>query len=143
MTTHQSTQSTRTPAAGRPAAGPLRLFLALDAAVTAANGLIYLLAAHPVGRLLDVPGGFLRGIGVFLTLYGIAVAALAARPLPPSAGTKAVIETNALWALASLAAVLFGWLEPSATGTVWIPLQALLVAAFAALQLGALRAIRR
>jgi hypothetical protein len=121
------------------AAGPLRLFLALDAAVTGANGLIYLLAAGPVGRLLDLETGFLRGIGAFLTVYGIVVAALAAKPLPPSAATKAVIEVNVLWAVASVAAVVFGWVDANTVGTVWIPLQALVVAGFAALQLGALR----
>ncbi|ESP95796.1 hypothetical protein KQH42_29810 [Streptomyces sp. CHA1] len=138
MTTQQTTRT----AATATTAGPLRLFLALDAAVTGANGLIYLLAAGPVGRLLDVDSNFLRGIGVFLTVYGIAVAALAAKPLPSSAATKAVIEINALWALGSIAAVVFGWLDPNTVGTVWIPLQAVLVAAFAALQYGALRKTR-
>ncbi|EPH39680.1 hypothetical protein ABT390_33670 [Streptomyces aurantiacus] len=136
MTTNQATGS----AVGeRAAAGPLRLFLALDAAVTGANGLIYLLAAGPVGRLLDVDSAFLRGAGAFLSVYGVLVALLAARPLPPAGATKAVIEVNAVWAVASLAALLLGWLEPSTAGAVWIPLQALVVAAFAALQLGGLR----
>ncbi|GGS25441.1 hypothetical protein GCM10010252_75650 [Streptomyces aureoverticillatus] len=142
MTTNQATGTAAGggPAAGTAAAaGPLRVFLALDAAVTGACGLIYLLAAGPVGRLLDVEGAFLRGAGAFLTVYGVLVVLLAARPVPPAAATKAVIEVNVLWAVASLAALLFGWLEPSVAGTVWIPLQALVVAAFAALQLGGLR----
>ncbi|MDN0197931.1 hypothetical protein [Streptomyces sp. S.PNR 29] len=141
MTTNQATRI----AAAHPtaAAGPLRLFLALDAAVTAANGLIYLLAAEPVGDLLGLERGFLRGIGAFLAVYGVLVAALAARPLPPSAATKAVIEVNILWALASIAAVVFGWLDADTAGTVWIPLQALVVAAFAALQFSALRKAHR
>lgn len=141
MTTNQATRSAAA-AGGTAAAGPLRLFLALDAVVTGANGLIYLLAAGPVGDLLDVDSAFLRGTGAFLAVYGVLVGLLAARPLPPAAATKAVIELNALWAVASLAALVFGWLEPSWAGTVWIPLQALVVAAFAGLQFGALRKIR-
>ncbi|MFD9074668.1 hypothetical protein ACFVZ2_32315, partial [Streptomyces lasiicapitis] len=78
MTTNQATGTTTGPAAGTAAAaGPLRLFLALDAAVTGANGLIYLLAAGPVGRRRDVdsavlraPRGVLGGSG-----GGVAVAA--------------------------------------------------------------------
>ncbi|GGO59854.1 hypothetical protein ABT039_08160 [Streptomyces lasiicapitis] len=140
MTTNQATGTTTGPAAGTAAAaGPLRLFLALDAAVTGANGLIYLLAAGPVGRLLDVDSAFLRATGAFLAVYGVLVAVLAARPVPSAAATKAVIEVNVLWAVAGVAALVLGWLEPSTAGLVWIPLQALVVAAFAALQLGALR----
>ena len=137
MTTNQATRIT---VVGTPAAaGPLRLFLALDAVVTGANGLIYLLAAGPVGRLLDLESGFLRIIGTFLTVYAIGVAVLAAKPLPPATATKVVIEVNALWALASIAAVVFGWLDPNTVGTVWIPLQALVVAGFAVLQFRGLR----
>lgn len=139
MTTSQS-PARAVPAAGSTAAArPLRLFLGLDAAVTGANGLIYLLAAGPVGDLLDMNTGFLRGIGAFLTVYGILVAALASRPVPSTAGTKLVIEANLLWAVASVAAVVFGWLDPNAIGTAWIPMQAAVVAAFAVLQMKALR----
>ncbi|MFF7234883.1 hypothetical protein [Streptomyces collinus] len=121
------------------AARPLRTFLALDAAVTAANGLIYLLAAGPVGDLLGLGSGLLRGIGAFLTVYGALVALLASRPVPGRAATKAVIEANALWALASVATAVFGWFGPNTVGTVWTVLQAAVVAVFAALQASALR----
>ncbi|WP_217208466.1 hypothetical protein [Streptomyces sp. AC550_RSS872] len=139
MTTSQS-PARAVPAQGRAeAARPLRLFLGLDAVVTGANGLIYLFAAGPVGDLLGIDTGFLRGIGAFLTLYGTLVAVLASRPVPSTAATKAVIEANLLWAAASVAAVVFGWLETDTAGTVWTPLQAAVVAAFAALQMNALR----
>ncbi len=52
-----------------------------------------------------------------------------------------VIEANVAWSLASLAALVL-WLEPDAPGALWIPAQAAVVAAFAALQYRALRAIR-
>ena len=124
------------------AATPLRRFLALDAVVTAGNGLIYLVLAGPVGRLLDISSGFLRGVGVFLVLYGLDVGFLASRRIPSAAWTQVVIELNLLWAVASVAALVFGWLEPSTAGAVWIPLQAAVVAGFALLQHGALKKLR-
>lgn len=117
----------------------LRRVLALDAVVTAANGLIYLVASGPVGRLLDVPAQLLVGLGIFLLVYGAAVGYLAARPVPPTPGVRAVIVANTAWVAASLAALLFGWLDPSTTGMVWIPLQAALVGGLAALQAAGLR----
>ncbi|MFE9449689.1 hypothetical protein [Streptomyces sp. NPDC006739] len=140
MTTSQTPARALTVTSARAAAArPLRTFLALDAAVTAVNGLIYLLAAGPVGDLLDLGTGFLRGIGAFLTVYGGLVALLASRPVPSTAATKAVIEANALWAVASVATAVFGWFGPNTVGTVWIPLQAAVVAAFAVLQASGLR----
>ena len=121
------------------AATPLRRALALDAVVTAGNGLIYLVAAGPVGRLLDISTGFLRGVGVFLVIYGLEVAFLASRRDPSAAWTTVVIELNLAWAVASIAALIFGWLEPSTAGMVWVPMQAAVVAGFALLQRAALK----
>jgi hypothetical protein len=112
----------------------LRRVLALDAAVTAGNGLIYLVAAAPVGRLLDVRSDLLTGLGIFLLAYGAAVGYLAAQPAPPSGWVRVVIGANIAWVAASLSAMLFGWLDPSTAGKVWVPLQAAVVAGFAALQ---------
>lgn len=139
MTTSQ-TPARQVATTGRAAAArPLRMFLAVDAAVTAANGLIYLLAAGPIGDLLDLDTALLRGIGAFLTVYGAFVALLASRPVPSTAATKVVIEANLLWAVASIATVAFGWLDPNGIGTAWIPMQATVVAAFAVLQINGLR----
>ncbi|MFF7971119.1 hypothetical protein [Streptomyces sp. NPDC007905] len=143
MTTSQTPAYAAThPPTRAAAARPLRTFLALDAAVTAANGLIYLLAAGPVGDLLGLGTGLLRGIGVFLTVYGALVALLASRPVPGTAATKAVVEANALWAVASVATAVFGWFGPNTVGTVWTVLQAAVVAAFAVLQTSGLRRLR-
>ncbi|MET9442685.1 hypothetical protein [Streptomyces sp. NPDC006610] len=117
----------------------LRRFLALDAVVTTANGLAYLVASGPLGRLLGVDSGLLLGIGAFLVLFGAGVGSVAARRLPPALAVKWVVEANLAWAVASLVA-LFAWFDASLAGTVWIPAQALTVAGFAALQHMALRA---
>ncbi|MQT01456.1 hypothetical protein [Streptomyces jumonjinensis] len=142
MTTHSPAATATVRRTTASAATPLRRFLALDAVVTGGNGLIYLLASGPVGRLLDVNAGFLQGIGVFLTVYGLYVAYLATRPEPPVGGTTFVIDANYLWAVASVASLLFGWLDPNTTGTLWIPAQAVVVAAFAVLQQVGLRKMK-
>ncbi|MFE9660872.1 MULTISPECIES: hypothetical protein [unclassified Streptomyces] len=119
----------------------LRRFLALDAVVTGVNGIAYLAASGPLGRLLGVDRGLLLAIGGFLTLYGIGVAVLGAQRAPWTVGVRAVIEGNAVWAVLSVIAVLF-WLSPTTAGAVWVPLQALTVGGFALLQHLALRAVK-
>ncbi|WP_369211813.1 hypothetical protein [Streptomyces flavofungini] len=119
----------------------LRRFLALDAVVTAGNGVAYAAASGPVGRLLGVDSGLLLALGVALAVYGAAVGYLAARKSPPTLAVRAVIEVNALWAVLSVVAVAV-WFSPTVAGAVWIPAQAVVVGGFAALQYAALRAGR-
>ncbi|MFE0106313.1 hypothetical protein [Streptomyces sp. NPDC059009] len=119
----------------------LRRFLGLDAVVTGVNGLAYAAASGPLGRLLGVDGELLLTLGLGLVVYAAGVGVLAARTRPPVLGVRAVVEINAVWAVLSVVA-LAAWLSPSAAGAVWIPLQALVVAGFAAVQHGALRAGR-
>ncbi|MFJ4206296.1 hypothetical protein ACIP2Y_42665 [Streptomyces sviceus] len=117
----------------------LRRFLALDAAVTGANGLVYLLGSGPVGRFLGVDSGLLRGLGAFLVAYGVVVGVLASRGRPRALAVRAVVEANLLWATVSCAALGL-WLSPSTAGAVWTVLQAITVAGFALLQYAALKA---
>ncbi|WP_351222813.1 hypothetical protein [Streptomyces sp. NPDC002133] len=118
----------------------LRRFLALDAVVTAANGLAYLAASGPLGRLLGVDATLLLALGVFLALFAAGVGLLAARPQPPAGPVKLVVDANAAWVVLS-AVALVAWLEPSTVGALWIPMQAVTVAGFAGLQWSALRAL--
>ncbi|WP_055699627.1 MULTISPECIES: hypothetical protein [Streptomyces] len=119
----------------------LRRFLGLDAVVTAGNGLAYAAASGPLGRLLGVDAGLLLGLGVGLVLYAAGVGLLAARTNPPPLAVQAVVEINAVWAVLSVVA-LVAWFSPSTAGAVWIPLQAVVVGGFAALQYAALRAVK-
>ncbi|SDJ52982.1 hypothetical protein [Streptomyces indicus] len=134
-----------------PLAGPLRtrepraalrLFLGLDAVVTGANGLAYVLANGPLGRLLGVGSGLLLALGAGLVVFAAGVGLLAARQRPPVLPVRAVVEINLAWAVMSLVALVV-WFSPSTAGTVWIPMQAVTVAGFAALQYTALRAMTR
>ncbi|MFE2941501.1 hypothetical protein ACFXKG_20930 [Streptomyces sp. NPDC059255] len=118
----------------------LRRFLALDATVTGVNGLAYVTSSGPLGRLLGIDGTFLFGVGVFLVLFAAGVGLLANRRQAPRPAVKVVVEANLLWAVLSVAALLF-WFGPTTAGAVWIPAQALTVAGFAVLQWSALRRI--
>ncbi|MGC9539335.1 hypothetical protein [Streptomyces sp. UG1] len=117
----------------------LRRFLALDAVVTGANGLAYLVASGPLGRFLGVDSTLLLALGAFLAGYAAAVGLLASRARPAALPVRAVVEANLAWAVLSLLALVL-WLSPTAAGAVWTVLQALTVAGFAALQYAALKA---
>ena len=119
--------------------GLLRSALALDAAVTGLNGAAYVIAAGPIGDLLGLDAALLRGVGAGLVAFALVVA-LAARQAVPARGlVTAIIVLNACWAAASVVAAVAGWGTPETAGTVWIVLQALVVAAFAELQLAGVR----
>jgi hypothetical protein len=138
-----SVQSSATVPHARPAVSTgnalLRFALKLDAVVTGANGVAYLAAAGLLDGPLGVPDGFLRGIGAFLVAYAAVVWLLATRPSIPRAGVEAVIAANATWAIGSVVMLALDWHSPTVGGGVWIALQALVVAGFAALQYVAAR----
>ncbi|MGW7055854.1 hypothetical protein [Streptomyces sp. NPDC054887] len=117
----------------------LRRFLALDAVVTTGNGLVYVAASGPVGRLLGVGSGLLLGLGVLLVVFGAGVGYLASRREPATLPVRAVVEVNLAWAVAGLVALVL-WFSPTTAGAFWIPAQAAIVACFAGLQHLALRA---
>jgi hypothetical protein len=115
-----------------PAGGLLRAALKLDALVTGANAVAYLALAGPLADLLGVPAGALRAIGAFLAVFAAGVWVVAARPNPPA--VRAIVAANVAWAAASLVAVAAEAWSPTTAGAVWIALQAVTVALFAALQ---------
>ncbi|MEU1513420.1 hypothetical protein ABZ490_14890 [Streptomyces sp. NPDC005811] len=117
----------------------LRRFLAVDAVVTGVNGVAYLTASGPLGRLLGVDATLLLALGAFLTVYAAAVAVLASRARPAALPVRAVVEANLTWSVLSCVALAL-WLSPTAAGAVWTVLQALTVAGFAVLQHLALKA---
>jgi hypothetical protein len=130
MTT--STTTTSNPALSREAL--LRLVLKLDAVVTGANGVAYLAAAGPLEELLGVDAAVQRPIGAFLMLFAAGVWLVATRPAISRSAVMAIAGANVLWAIASLTFALAGVSSPTAAGTVWIVLQALVVGGFAFLQ---------
>jgi hypothetical protein len=116
------------------AGGLLRAALKLDALVTGANAVAYLALAGPLADLLGVPSGALRAIGAFLAVFAAAVWVVAARPVPNRAAVSAIVAANAAWAAGSLVAFAADAWSPTTVGAIWIVLQAVTVALFAALQ---------
>jgi hypothetical protein len=112
----------------------LRLALRLDAVVTAANGAAYLALAGPLEDLLGLSPDLLRPAGAALLAFAAAVWLTAARRPASRGAVLAIVAVNALWVTASLALAVLGWGSPTTAGTVWVVLQALVVAAFADVQ---------
>lgn len=120
----------------------LRLSLRLDAVVTGVNGLAYLALAKPLESLLGLDTEIGIPIGIFLALYGVAVAIIGTRQSISTTATRVVIAGNAAWVVVSLAALVEGALELNLVGSVWTVMQAATVGGFAALQYLGLRKAR-
>ena len=117
----------------------LKTALLLDAAVTGANGLAYLAGAAVLDSLLGPSSTHVLVIGAVLTVSAVILGVTGTRrPIPRGWATFAA-EVNIVWAIGSVAVVVLGWFDLTTTGAVWTIMQAGVVAAFAALQLTALR----
>jgi hypothetical protein len=121
----------------------LRLALGLDAVVTGANGVAYLVAADALDGLLGLPVALQRGVGAFLVVFAALVGIAATRPVIARPAVGAVVAANLLWAAGSVVVAVLGVGSPTTAGTVWILLQAAVVAAFAAVQTAGLRRTAR
>lgn len=117
----------------------LRRALLADVAVTGSAGLLLTVFAAPLGDLLGLPVTLLRTTGIFLLPYTGVVVAIATRTPIPRTGAWAIVALNLLWAAASLALLLTGWVDPSTLGIAFAIAQALAVAAFADVQYLGLR----
>jgi hypothetical protein len=126
---------------GTRSLSPIR-WIRIDAAMSAASGLLLAAASPALDGPLGAPIAFLVPLGAFLLAYAAALAGLA-RAGAPSTGVKAVIAGNALWVVASVVAVLTDVLTLTTAGTVIAIVQAAAVALVADMQLVALRAAAR
>lgn len=117
----------------------LRLVLRLDALTCAVNGLVYLAVSGPVGRLLGVPAGVLVGLGAFLAVCAVFFWRVAAADPVRRPAVLSVIGVNALWVVDSLVVAAAGWFDLTTVGTVWVVLQAAVVAGLAVAQYAGLR----
>ena len=133
MSTQSLTASA--PAATRSRDGLLRGAFKVDAVASVASGLAYLVASGPLSDLLGLPSAFLLAVGAFSVAYGSYAWYLGSRPRVSPAAGRAIAIGNLGWAAASIAMVVFGWHDPTTTGSIWIVLQAVLVSGFADAQL--------
>lgn len=119
----------------------LRLALRLDALATALVGVATAAGALVLDDVVGIMASVLVGIGAFLVAYSVAVWLVAARPLINRLATWAVIGLNAAWAIGTVVAAVAA--ELTAIGVAVTVVQALAVAAFAELQLTAVRRCTR
>ncbi|NEE03370.1 hypothetical protein [Phytoactinopolyspora halotolerans] len=117
----------------------LRWALEIDGAVSALNGLAYVVAAGALSDLLGLPTALLVPAGAFLVVYGLVLVAMSMRSTVGRAVVRTVIVLNALWVADSIVVAASGWFDASTAGIVWILLQAAVVAGFAVAQAGGLR----
>ncbi len=115
--------------------------LRLDAAVSGLTGLAMLALAGPLGELLDLPVGLLRGAGAILLVLILGLFWLASQRTISRAALLAVAGINVVWAIDSVVLLLTGWVEPNALGIAFVLFQAVVVLLFAGLQILAARRI--
>lgn len=136
-----STTTSPSPPLAQTNDGFLRAALLIDAAVTGANGLAYLVAATLLTTLLGPPVPFLIGIGGFLATCAAVFLLVGRARRIPHAGVWFAIVVNVAWAVASVIYTLTAdWLTP--IGQLWAVLQALVVFGFSVAQLIGLRRAR-
>jgi len=114
--------------------GFARMALKLDAVATGLNGIAYLALATVLDSFFGVTTAVQYPVGAFLLLYALGVLAIGTRKEINRTGLTAVIVANALWVVLSLVVLISGVLSPTGVGSLWIVLQSLTVAGFAALQ---------
>lgn len=120
----------------------LRRVLLADAVASGAMGLLLCAAATQLEALLGLPAQLLRVAGLALLPFAALVALLATRGTIRRGAVWAVIAVNAIWVVDSIALLLSGEVTPTLPGQVFVAGQAIVVAVFAELEVGALRRAR-
>jgi hypothetical protein len=117
----------------------LRIVLAADAVSAGAMGLMLLFGPAVLLDLLGLPEALTRSAGIALLPFAALAAFAATRATPPRVAVWTIIALNLAWAVESVVTVAGGFIGPTPIGVAFVLAQAVLVAAFAAVQLAALR----
>jgi hypothetical protein len=120
----------------------LRRVLWFDAATCLITGTVFLAAGAAVERLLAIPAPLARALAVVLLAFGAFVAWVGMRRELMRPAVWAIVLANASWAVESVLALVFGWLQPDALGQWFVMAQAAAVAVIAELQFIGLRRAR-
>jgi hypothetical protein len=129
----------RRPASFNTPSALLRRALLSDAALSAVAGASLLLAAGPLGDLLNLPAALLRFAGAIFVPFAALAGWLGTRTRVHRPLVFAVIVLNALWALDSVLMLLTGWVETSPLGEIFVIGHALIIAAIAEVEFLGLR----
>lgn len=117
----------------------LRSALWFDALSVAGLGLLLLLLAGFLAPLFGIEASFMRAAGALLLPFAAFLARTASRDHIPRAAVGWIVSLNALYVAVSFAILLFGWLQPTALGTVFVVAQALVGGAVAVVEWVALK----
>ena len=117
----------------------LRYALLADAIASGATGLLLIAGAGVLEGFLNIPVALSREAGLVLIPYVAFVATVGTRENIMRGAVWAIILANAVWALASVALLVSGWIAPNLLGVVFIAAQAAVVAVFGELQFVGLR----
>jgi len=112
----------------------LRRALLLDAAASGATGLLLIAGAGLLEGVLGLPAALMRGAGLVLVPYVAFVILTGTRATLAAPAVWAIIGANVLWAVASIALLLTGWVAPTALGYAFVIGQAAVVAVLGELQ---------
>jgi hypothetical protein len=117
----------------------LRYALLADAIASGATGLLLIAGAGLLEGLLNIPVALAREAGLVLIPYVAFVATVGTRENIMRGAVWAIIAANAVWALASVALLVSGWIAPNVLGVIFVAMQAAVVAVFGELQFIGLR----
>lgn len=116
-----------------------RNVLLLDGLVSGAAGIVMAGGATLLAPVLALPEQLLFWAGIVLLPWCVALLFFARRPSLPRFAMLDIVAINGLWVIASFGIMIGGLVQPSLLGVLFISAQALTVALFLALQVGALR----
>lgn len=117
----------------------LKLALRLDAVATAATALLLFFGGGLLEGLLGIPKSFLMLAGLVLLPFVVFVAAQAMRRQTSTGAVWSIIAINVFWTVDSFFVLLTGLLSPTGLGYAFVIAQALVVGAFAFLQMQGLQ----
>ena len=121
----------------------LRRLIAADAVVCGAVGAVLALDSAALAGPTGLSPALMQPVGLFLVGYGLALAAIAIRPVLPRALVWGLVGFNLLWAIESVALIALGWAQPTLLGLGLLLGQAAAAVVVAELQFLALRRARR
>jgi hypothetical protein len=101
---------------------------------------LFVAASTVLDELLGIPAAVLLAVGGSLVVWAAVLRAIATRTLRDHAAVRAIVALNALWVVASIAVIAFGWFGLTRLGVAIVLVQAGAVAGFIAMQVRGLRA---
>jgi hypothetical protein len=121
----------------------LRTVIGLDAAACGVMGAGFAFDAALLAGPLGLAPGFMQPLGLFLIVYAVGLAFLAARKSLPRAAVWALVAFNVAWAVESIGVMMLGWIQPTALGIAFVAAQAAAALVVADLQYIVLRRAKR